>query len=81
MLDRGEVVEQGTFADLMHMDRILATMLKDTNHSTAIHPPPGQDGGEKEMGLDKKGHQSPMWDHAGPRLFATARRPALYHQS
>ena len=58
-MDRGEVVEQGTFAELMHMDRILATMLKDSNHPAAIHTPPGQDGGEEEMGLDKEGHVAP----------------------
>ena len=58
-MDRGEVVEQGTLANLMHMDRILATILKDTNHSAAIRTAPGQGGGEEEMGLDKEGHVAP----------------------
>jgi ATP-binding cassette subfamily C (CFTR/MRP) protein 1 len=54
-MDRGEVVEQGTFAELMQMDRILATMLKDSKHPAGIHTAgPGQDGGEEEMGRDKE---------------------------
>ena len=55
-MDRGEVVEQGTFGELMQMDRILATMLKDTNHPAGVHTAgTGQEGGEEEkMGRDKE---------------------------
>src|SRR3954454_11101459 len=36
-MDGGAIVEQGTFDELIQMDRIVATMVKESKHPTELH--------------------------------------------
>ena len=54
-MDGGSIVEQGTFDELIHMDRIVATMIKEAKHPTQAQPA-GQahHHGQEEMAHDKE---------------------------
>lgn len=53
-MDGGSIVEQGTFDELIHMDGIVATMIKEANHPTQVQTAGQALHGQEEMVHDKK---------------------------
>ena len=55
-MDGGSIVEQGTFDELIHMDRIVATMIKGATHPTQVQTAGGQahHHGQEEMAHDRE---------------------------
>ena len=55
-MDGGSIVEQGTFDELIHMDRIVATMIKEAIHPTQVQTAGEQahHHGQEEMGHDRE---------------------------
>jgi ATP-binding cassette, subfamily C (CFTR/MRP), member 1 len=54
-MDGGEIVEQGTFDELVKMDGMVATMINEAKHPTEAQTADQGQRGQEEMGHDKEG--------------------------
>ena len=54
-MDGGEIVEQGTFDELVKMDGMVATMINEAKHPTEVQTADQGHHGQEEMDHDKEG--------------------------